>query len=74
MIGTGLSNMRPGSVHRLQLTVTNMRAAREELVGRGVDVSDVKVLGRPGHTGFKHAYFHDLDGNGWTVQKIPPRD
>jgi catechol 2,3-dioxygenase-like lactoylglutathione lyase family enzyme len=73
VIGTALSAMRAGSVEGLQLTVTDMDAARGELVERGVDVSDVVVLGRPGRPGFKHAYFRDPDGNGWTVQEIPPR-
>jgi hypothetical protein len=35
VIGTGLSEMKPGSVEGLQLTVTDMDAARDELVGRG---------------------------------------
>jgi catechol 2,3-dioxygenase-like lactoylglutathione lyase family enzyme len=74
VIGTGLSDMTPGSVEGLQLTVTDMDAARSELVDRGVDVSDVKVLGRPGGPGFKHAYFRDPDGNGWAVQEIPAQD
>jgi catechol 2,3-dioxygenase-like lactoylglutathione lyase family enzyme len=72
-IGAGLSDMKPGSVNGLQLTVTDMDAARAELVGRGLDISDVKVLGRPGRSGFKHAYFRDPDGNGWVVQEIPLR-
>jgi catechol 2,3-dioxygenase-like lactoylglutathione lyase family enzyme len=74
VIGIGLSDMTPGSVEGLQLTVTDMDAARRELVDRGVDVSDVKVLGRPGRPGFKHAYFRDPDGNGWAVQEIPAQD
>jgi catechol 2,3-dioxygenase-like lactoylglutathione lyase family enzyme len=71
VIGTGLSDMEPGSVDGLQLTVADMDAARDALVGRGVDVSDVEVLGRPGRPGFKHAYFRDPDGNRWTLQEIP---
>ena len=71
VIGTGLSDMTPGSLEGLQLTVTDMDAVRDELVGRGLDVSEVKVLGRHGRPGFKHAYFRDPDGNGWTVQQIP---
>jgi catechol 2,3-dioxygenase-like lactoylglutathione lyase family enzyme len=71
VIGTGLSDMKPGSVEGLQLTVTNMDAARAELVDRGLEVSDVMVLGRPGRPGFKHAYFRDPDGNGWVLQEIP---
>jgi catechol 2,3-dioxygenase-like lactoylglutathione lyase family enzyme len=74
VIGTGLSDMKPGSVEGLQLTVTDMDMARGELVHRGLDVSDVRVLGRPGRPGFKHAYFRDPDGNGWTVQEIPAQD
>jgi catechol 2,3-dioxygenase-like lactoylglutathione lyase family enzyme len=74
VIGTGLADMTPGSVQGLQLTVTDMDAARGELVDRGVDVSEVKVLGRPGRPGFKHAYFRDLDGNGWALQEIPAQD
>lgn len=74
VIGTGLADMTPGSVQGLQLTVSDMDAARGNLVDRGVDVSDVKVLGRPGRPGFKHAYFRDLGGNGWTVQEIPAQN
>ena len=73
VIGTGLSDMPPGSLKGLQLTVTEIGAAREVLVGRGVDVSDVEVLGRPGRPGFRHAYFRDPDGNGWTLQELPRR-
>lgn len=71
VIGDGLSAMRAGSLEGLQLTVTDMEAVRGELVRRGVDVSDVLVLGRPGRPGFKHAYLRDPDGNGWTLQEIP---
>jgi catechol 2,3-dioxygenase-like lactoylglutathione lyase family enzyme len=73
VVGTGLSDMRPGSLDGLQLTVTDMDAARGELVDRGLEVSEVKVLGRPGRPGFKHAHFRDPDGNGWTLQEIRPR-
>jgi len=71
VIGSGLSDMTPGSVDGLQLTVADMDAARGALVDRGVEVSDVEVLGRPGRPGFKHAYFRDPDGNRWTLQEIP---
>jgi catechol 2,3-dioxygenase-like lactoylglutathione lyase family enzyme len=73
VIGTGLSDMDPGSVQGLQLTVSDMDAARAELVDRGLAVSDVEVLGRPGRPGFKHAYFRDPDGNGWALQEVPPQ-
>jgi catechol 2,3-dioxygenase-like lactoylglutathione lyase family enzyme len=69
VIGTGLSDMTPGSVQGLQLTVTDMDATRGELVARGLDVSDVRILGSPGRPGFKHASFRDPDSNGWVLQE-----
>lgn len=71
VLGKGLSSMKPGSVEGLQLTVTDMDAARSELLGRGVDVSKVEDLGRPGGPTFKHAAFSDPDGNRWVLQEIP---
>jgi catechol 2,3-dioxygenase-like lactoylglutathione lyase family enzyme len=68
-IGTGLSDMRPGSLRGLQLVVADIHAARAELAGRGVDVTDVDVL-----PWGSFVFFSDPDGNGWTVQQIPPRD
>jgi catechol 2,3-dioxygenase-like lactoylglutathione lyase family enzyme len=41
IIGTGITTSRPGSYQGLQLVVDDIVAARDELVGRGVDVSDV---------------------------------
>jgi catechol 2,3-dioxygenase-like lactoylglutathione lyase family enzyme len=71
VFGTGLSNMEPGWVQGLQLTVTDMEVARRGLVERGIEVSDVVDLGRPGGPSFKHASFSDPDGNGWVLQEIP---
>lgn len=71
VIGTGMTTMEPGSVRGLQLTVRDMEAVRDGLVERGVEVSEVEVLGREGHPGFKHAYFKDPDGNGWVLQELP---
>jgi len=42
--------------------------ARNELAGRGVEVSDVDVL-----PWGSFVYFRDPDGNAWSVQQIPPR-
>ena len=72
VIGTGLSQMEPGSVQGLQLVVADIDAAREALVGRGVDVSEIQVLGRPGLPGFRFASFRDPDGNGWALQEEQP--
>jgi catechol 2,3-dioxygenase-like lactoylglutathione lyase family enzyme len=41
IFGTGLTSAEPGSVQGLQLVVTDIEAARAELTGRGVDVSEV---------------------------------
>ena len=73
-LGTGLSNMAPGSVQGLQLVVTDIEGARAALVDRGVEVSEVQELGRPGRPGFKFVFFSDPDGNGWAVQELPVRD
>jgi predicted enzyme related to lactoylglutathione lyase len=63
MIGTGVTEMEPGSKQGLQLVVESIEAARSELVDRGVAVSDVQQ--RPGGS---FVYFSDPDGNGWVVQ------
>ena len=67
-LGTGLSQMPPGSVQGLQLVVADVRAARAELVERGVEVSEVQDF-----PWGSFVTFSDPDGNGWAVQQIPPR-
>ncbi len=72
VIGTGMSSMAPGSIEGLQLVTTDMDAARGGLVERGVEVSEVVDMGRPGgSTSFKFANFKDPDGNAWVLQEIP---
>jgi catechol 2,3-dioxygenase-like lactoylglutathione lyase family enzyme len=71
VIGTGLTDMAPGAVKGLQLVVTEMDVAYAELAGRGVELSGITELGRPGRRGFKFVSFSDPDGNGWVVQEIP---
>jgi catechol 2,3-dioxygenase-like lactoylglutathione lyase family enzyme len=70
VIGSGLSQMEPGSLDGLQLVVNDMDAAHAELAGRGLEMSEVEELGRPGRPGFKFVFFKDPDGNGWAVQEI----
>lgn len=65
-IGTGITTMRPGSLEGLQLVVTDVAAARADLAGRGVAVSDVEV-----YDWGSFVYFADPDGNGWAVQQLP---
>jgi catechol 2,3-dioxygenase-like lactoylglutathione lyase family enzyme len=67
-IGTGLSEMQPGSVEGLQMVVSDVEAARAELLERGVEVSDVQVFDWG-----SFVFFSDPDGNRWAVQQLPPR-
>jgi predicted enzyme related to lactoylglutathione lyase len=68
-MGVGITDeMAPGSVKGLQLVVSDIDAARAELGGRGMDVSEVDV--QPWGS---FVYFSDPDGNSWAVQYIPPR-
>jgi catechol 2,3-dioxygenase-like lactoylglutathione lyase family enzyme len=63
--------MAPGSLKSLQLVVSDAGAAREELLGRGVEVSDLMVFTEAdGGTFFG---FQDPDGNSWAVQEIKAR-
>jgi catechol 2,3-dioxygenase-like lactoylglutathione lyase family enzyme len=67
-IGQGVTTMAPGSVEGLQMVVSDIEAARDELAGRGVEVSDVQDL-----PWGKFVFFSDPDGNRWNVQQIPAR-
>jgi predicted enzyme related to lactoylglutathione lyase len=68
-MGTGFPNaMAPGTVQGLQLVVSDIHAARAELAGRGVEVSEVETF-----PWGSFVYFADPDGNGWAVQEIPAR-
>jgi predicted enzyme related to lactoylglutathione lyase len=69
--GTGIPAYQgaAGSVRGLHLVVTDIEAARAELIGRGVDVGAVQDVGG----GVLYAGFEDLDGNGWTLQYMPWR-
>ena len=67
-IGEGITEMAPGSQKGLQMVVTDVAAAREELVGRGVEASEVQEFPWGSFT-----FFSDPDGNTWALQQIPPR-
>ena len=65
------NQMAPGSLEGLQLVVADARAARQELLDRGVAVSDIMVFDeRDGGTFFG---FDDPDGNSWAVQELKVR-
>ncbi|MDD9372066.1 MAG: glyoxalase superfamily protein [Acidimicrobiales bacterium] len=67
-VGKGLTEAAPGSVEGLQIVVDDADAARVELLGRGVEVSDVHDFpwGR-------FVFFSDPDGNRWAVQQMVPQ-
>lgn len=65
------SEMAPGSLRGLQLCVADAAAAREELLGRGVEAGEITVIDeRDGGTFFG---FGDPDGNTWVVQQLRVR-
>ncbi len=60
------------------LVVDDIDAARDDLIGRGVDVSEVVEarppdFDAPGRSYFARATFSDPDGNGWELQEITTR-
>jgi catechol 2,3-dioxygenase-like lactoylglutathione lyase family enzyme len=77
--GTGLTKAAPGSADRMILAVTDIEAARDDLIGRGVDVGEVYearppgLESAPGRSYFAFAPFSDPDGNGWLLQEIATR-
>ena len=64
-LGTGVTDARPGSATGLQLVVSDIEAARTQLLDGGVEVSEVQDFpwGR-------FVFFADPDGNRWSVQQI----
>jgi catechol 2,3-dioxygenase-like lactoylglutathione lyase family enzyme len=79
--GKGVTTAEPGSMRRLILAVDDIDAARDDLVGRGADVSEVFHLagGRvpgpdpEGRSYQTYAAFSDPDGNEWLLQEIKTR-
>jgi predicted enzyme related to lactoylglutathione lyase len=67
-IGTGLTEMQPGSVKGLQMVVADIQEARDELTRRGAEVSEIEV-----HPWGSFVSFSDPDGNSWALQQIPDR-
>ncbi len=68
VLGVGMIDPNDPPVQGLHLVVADIGQARESLVGRGVEVSEVNDMG-----GIKYAYFSDPDGNSWALQEIPGR-
>jgi uncharacterized glyoxalase superfamily protein PhnB len=68
VIGVGITTMQPGSLEGLLMVVPDVKAVREELVKRGVDISEIDV-----QDWGSFAYFRDPDGNSWSLQQLPSR-
>ena len=82
--GTGITSAVPGSVRNLYLVVSDIEAARTQLVARGVDVSEVFHRAGPGkppvsgrdperRSYSSFATFSDPDGNEWLLQEVTAR-
>jgi catechol 2,3-dioxygenase-like lactoylglutathione lyase family enzyme len=81
--GKGLTTMEPGSMQRLELVVYDIDATREDLISRGVEVSELfhSSPGEPPESGpdpegrsyMTYASFEDPDGNSWVLQEVKER-
>jgi catechol 2,3-dioxygenase-like lactoylglutathione lyase family enzyme len=82
--GKGVTSAAPGSAQNLYLIVSDVEAARAELVSHDADVSEVFHRMGPGEPAlpgphpqhgsyWSYASFRDPDGNGWLLQEITAR-
>ena len=82
--GKGLTTAAPGSIKNLYLVVSEIEAARAELIGRGAEVSGTfhfpgfgeSPVPGPAPSGGSYATFatfSDPDGNSWLLQEIKTR-
>ncbi|WP_327134703.1 VOC family protein [Streptomyces sp. NBC_01343] len=67
-LGKGLTRMAPGSLDNMQVVVTDIEEAYEDLRGRGIEVTEIQDM-----PWGSFVYFSDPDGNGWAVQQTTPR-
>ncbi|MDR2986587.1 MAG: VOC family protein [Nocardiopsaceae bacterium] len=68
VMGTGVTEMPPGSQRGVQVVVADVQAAREALIEKGVGASDIDV--QPWGS---FVTFADPDGNAWALQQLPHR-
>jgi catechol 2,3-dioxygenase-like lactoylglutathione lyase family enzyme len=81
--GKGVTPSAPGSARGLYLVVSDIEAARSELIDRGIAVTEIvhRAPGQPpgkgrdpeGRSYMSIATFSDPDGNGWILQEITAR-
>jgi len=69
VMGTGVTEMAPGSQKGIQMVVGDAAAARKHLIDNGIEASEVdeQPWGR-------FVFFSDPDGNTWSLQELPPRN
>ena len=67
-IGEGITTATPGPVVGLQMVVSDIQVAHDQLAARGVDVSEIARL-----EWGDFVYFKDPDGNQWAIQCLPRR-
>ena len=68
VLGTGVTQMAPGSQKGVQVVVADVKAARQQLIEHGVAASEIDV--QPWGS---FVTFADPDGNTWALQEVPPR-
>jgi catechol 2,3-dioxygenase-like lactoylglutathione lyase family enzyme len=77
--GKGVTTAEPGSGGVMELVVDDIDSARDDLISRGVDVSEVYEQRPPGFESiegrsyFMYASFSDPDGNDWLLQEVTTR-
>ncbi len=66
VLDAGITSMSPGSQQGVQIVVDDVSKAREDLLGKDVEVSEVEDMpwGR-------FVTFKDPDGNSWSLQELP---
>lgn len=65
-IGEGITEMEPGTMQGIMMVVDDVRAVKQELEEKGVEMSDIDEQ----QWGI-FSYFKDPDGNSWTLQELP---
>lgn len=68
VLGTGITDMPPGSQRGVQVVVEDVQTARDSLIEHGVQASEIDPL-----PWGSFVYFADPDGNTWALQQLPPR-
>src|SRR6202051_2988226 len=66
VMGTGITDMAPGSQRGVQIVVEDVEAARQQLISKGVEASEIVV--QPWGS---FVTFSDPDGNTWSLQQLP---